>query len=79
MNSIFAGAINPAIDVWLLIEEDQEEASHEANTYRLKDGTFRVEWYNNAVGLVTPRHFSTYEEACVWLEENGYQDFTVND
>jgi hypothetical protein len=78
MRSIYAEAKHPAIDVWLRLDESDpdELAEAEANTYILEDGTFRVEWYLNAVGLVTPVHFDTYEEACIWYEENGYTNFT---
>lgn len=83
MESIFAEAINPAIDVWLkfdtetpLLHNEEEECTHEANTYRLKDGTYRIEWYLNAVGLVTPVHFQTLEEAHAWYERAGFIDFS---
>ena len=68
------------LDVWMIIpEEDNEDdvASHEANTYRDTDGEYRVAWYHTAVGLVTNEYFGTYEEAVSWYEENGYQDFTA--
>ena len=81
------GDPNGALDVWLRFETsyddatgepyEDEEASHEANTYGNEDGTYRVEWYHSAVGLVTTVDFDTYAQATAWLEKNGYQDFTV--
>lgn len=72
------------LDVWLQFEtlyddaagDGYEEARAEANTYRDKDG-YRVEWYLNAVGLVTREYFDTLADAYDWYEANGYQDFTV--
>lgn len=65
------------LDVWLAFDHpEDEEASHEANTFATERG-FVVEWYHTAVGLVTERWFPTYEEACAWLEACGYQDFTA--
>lgn len=66
------------LDVWLKFDvSDDEEASHEANTYRTADGWYRVEWSHTAVGLIaSPQLFATYAEACAWLTANGYQDFT---
>lgn len=66
-----------ALDVWFLFDlPEDEEASHEANIFRTANGRFSAEWYNNAVGLVTAREFSTYEEAAKWLTDGGYQDFS---
>lgn len=71
------------LDVWLRwdgddIDEDGEDrlADYEANTYAEEDGTFTVEWYLNAVGLVTEVSFKTYEDAAAWLEGAGYIDFS---
>ncbi|QUE25393.1 hypothetical protein SEA_FIZZLES_99 [Microbacterium phage Fizzles] len=70
------------IDVWLRwngdgVDEngDDELADYEANTFRTEDG-FRVDWYLNAVGLVTSVDFATYSAAQEWLTANDYQDFT---
>jgi len=70
------------LDVWLRFAKDDDEtpeedevAESEANTYRAGDG-FRVEWYHTAVGLVSHRHFSTYEQARTWLTDEGFQDFS---
>lgn len=75
---------NGALDVWLQFEtqyddatgDDYEEARAEANTYRNEDGSYRIEWYLNAVGLVTREYFDTYEEATAWYEREGFQDFS---
>lgn len=66
-----------ALDVWLRFESpEDEEASHEANTYLTETG-YQIRWYNNAVGLVTCVDFDTLADAYDWYESNGYQDFTV--
>ncbi len=57
-------------------DDADDETDHEANIYFNADGTYRVEWYHTAVGLVTSRSFDTYPEARAWLEEGGYQDFS---
>lgn len=65
------------LDVWLAFDSpEDEEASHEANIFYTTDGRFDVQWYHNAVGLVSHREFSTYAEAAKWLEDGGYQDFS---
>lgn len=65
------------LDVWLAFDDpNDEEASHEANTFLLGTGRYRVEWYNTAVGLVSWREFATYDKAAEWLTNNGYQDFS---
>lgn len=64
------------LDVWLKFDApDDDEASHEANTWRTSDG-FRVEWCHTAVGQITCEQFPTYALAREWLTGNGYQDFT---
>lgn len=72
------------IDVWLRWDADQIEegdddplATYEANTFRTPDGKFRIEWYHNSVGQVSYVYRDTYEQACIWYEENGYQNFTA--
>ncbi len=65
-----------AVDVWLRIPDDEEEAEAEANTYRDGDG-FRVDWYLTAVGQVTSVYFGTYDEARTWLEAEGFADYTA--
>jgi hypothetical protein len=66
-----------ALDVWLRFDSpEDEEASHEANTY-LTDTGYAVKWYHSAVGLVTTVDFDTLADAYDWYEANGYQDFTV--
>ncbi len=65
------------LDVWFAFDDPfDEEASHEANTYKTDRGRYRVEWYNTAVGLVSSREFATYDEAAEWLTDCGYQDFS---
>jgi hypothetical protein len=65
-----------ALDVWLRFEsDDDEEPSHEANTFRDSDG-FRVEWYHTAVGQVSSRHFDTYADVQAWLISQGFSDFS---
>jgi len=65
------------LDVWLKFDaEDDEEPTHEANTFLTDDKTFRVDWYNTSVGEVTSKEFDTYAEAVAWLEPGGYEDFS---
>ena len=80
------GDPNGALDVWLRFETsyddatgepyEDEEASHEANTYLTETG-YAVKWCHSAVGLVTTVDFDTLADAYDWYEANGYQDFTV--
>lgn len=66
-----------ALDVWLRFESDEdEEPTHEANTYREKDGGVRIEHYHTAVGLVSTVRFPDYADAVDWYTANGYQDFS---
>lgn len=66
------------LDVWLRFDDpEDEEASHEANTFITEALGFRVEWYHTAVGQVSSQEFDTYEAAAAWLTEAGYQDFTA--
>lgn len=66
------------LDVWLrFVEDDDEEAEAEANTYEDGEGGYRVEWYLNSVGLVKSVAFPSYEQAKAWLEAEGFQDFTT--
>ena len=75
---------NGPLDVWLQSEtlyddvtgEPYEETRAEANTYRNEDGSYRIEWYLNVVGLVTREYFDTYEECTAWYEREGFQDFS---
>ena len=75
------------LDVWLkfdaqLLEafgygdDDDPLATHEANTYRNLDGSYRVEWYLNSVGLVTTVEFATLADAHAWYEREGFEDFS---
>lgn len=73
---------NAPIDVWLKFDpaltdgDDDPLATHEANTYRNPDGSYRVEWYLNAVGLVTVVNFATLADAHTWYERENFQDFS---
>ena len=67
-----------ALDVWLkFADENDEESEYEANTFLTDDGTYRVEWYHTAVGLVLSKEFKNYETAADWLEQRGFIDFTA--
>ena len=62
-------------DVWFRLYKDDEAAEYEANTFF--DGErYRIEWYHNAVGLVTNEYFDTLEQAHDWYEDNGYEDYS---
>jgi len=67
----------PLGDVWLKLDPADEDdmATHEANTYRTETG-YMVKWYLNAVGLVTRVEFDTLEDAHAWYEREGFQDFS---
>ena len=62
-------------NVWLLIEDDDDEASYEANIVPDDDG-YQVEWYHTAVGQVSREWFADVDAAEAWLTEAGYQDFS---
>lgn len=67
------------LDVWLKFDaddDDDEEPSHEANTYDDGDDGYIVEWYHVAVGLVSSKRFGSLDAAYAWYETNGFQDFT---
>lgn len=64
------------IDVWLKFDTDEdEECTHEANTY-MTDTGYRIDWYLNSVGLVTSVEFDTLADAYDWYEREGFQDFS---
>jgi hypothetical protein len=66
----------PVGDVWLKFDSpDDEEASHEANTYRVGTG-YRIDWYHTGVGQVSSASFPSYAAVEAWYAENGYQDFS---
>ena len=71
------GTTSDALDVWLRILGDDEEAEAEANTYMTETG-FVVEWYINSVGLVKAAHFDTLADAYDWLQAEGFADYTTN-
>jgi len=76
MQSINPAVIGESLDVWLAFDHvDDEEASHEANTYRTATG-YRIEWCHSAVGLVSGVDCDTLADAHDWYERNGYQDFS---
>lgn len=65
------------MQTWLKFDHrDDEEPSHSANIFPEDDGA-RIEWWNEAVGLVTTVYRDTVAEAEKWLEGAGYQDFTA--
>ena len=73
---------NKPLDVWLKFDHilddcDDDTASHEANTFQNDDGTYRVEWYLTAVGLVTTVNFDTYKDAQEWLTLEGFSDYSA--
>ena len=65
------------MQIWLMFDEpDDEEASHAANIFDDGDGA-RIEWWNEAVGLVTTVYRDTVAEAEQFLESAGYENFTA--
>lgn len=65
------------MQTWLKFDHrDDEEPSHTALIFTEDDGA-RIEWWNEAVGLVTTVYRDTVAEAEKWLEGAGYQDFTA--
>ena len=80
------------LDCWLRFDADEtidpEEyraavaagedvpSTAEANTFYDGD-TYRVEYFNTAVGLVRTAYFSDYESATEFLARNGFEDFTA--
>lgn len=67
------------LDVWLQFENpDDEEPRCEANTFKTDTG-YEIQWYLDAVGLVTRVEFDTLEDVYDWYEREGFIDFTVYD
>lgn len=72
------------IDVWLKFDAqmtadfdpDDDIATHEANTFQNSDGSYRIEWYLNSVGLVKTVEFDTLADAYDWYEREDFQDFS---
>lgn len=65
------------MQIWFKFDEDHDEdPTHTANIFDDEDGA-RIEWWNEAVGLVTTDYRDTVAEAEQWLESAGYQDFTA--
>lgn len=65
------------MQIWLKFDApDDEDASHAANIFDDGDGA-RIEWWNEAVGLVTTVYRDTVAEAEQFLESAGYENFTA--
>lgn len=65
------------MQIWLKFDEEHDEdPSHAANIFPDGEGA-RIEWWNEAVGLVTTVYKDTMADAEKWLESAGYQDFTA--
>lgn len=65
------------MQIWLKFDApDDEEASHAANIIT-EDGETRIEWWNEAVGLVSTVNASSVRNAERWLTDRGYIDFTA--
>lgn len=63
-------------DVWMRFEsDDDDEPSHEANTYAYGD-RYVIKWYHTGVGLVQAHYVDTLAEAHAWYAANGYADFS---
>jgi hypothetical protein len=67
-----------ALDVWLRFgpNDQTDDAEAEANVYGTEDGTYDVQWYLTAVGLITHVPFATYADATAFLAREGFEDFT---
>ena len=65
------------MQIWLKFDEEHDEdPSHAANIFEDEDGA-RIEWWNEAVGLVTTEHHPDTASAERALESSGYTDFTA--
>lgn len=65
------------MQIWLKFDApDDEEASHAANIIT-ENGEVRIEWWNEAVGLVRTVQASSVRNAERWLTDRGYIDFTA--
>lgn len=64
-------------EVWFQFDrDDDEEPRAEANT-RMTETGYAIDWYLNAVGLVTTVEFDTLADAYDWYEKEGFQNFTA--
>ena len=62
---------------WLKFENDtDEEPSHGANVIT-EDGETRIEWWHEAVGLVSTVNASSVRNAERWLTDRGFSNFTA--
>lgn len=70
--------VTEPLDVWFKFDfpDDDEEPSHEANTFDDGDDGYVVEWYHVAVGLVSSKRFGSLDAAHDWLTGMGFQDLT---
>ena len=65
------------MQIWLKFDDEHdEEASHAANIFTDGEGA-RIEWWNEAVGLVSTVNASSVRNAERWLTDRGYIDFTA--
>lgn len=65
------------MQIWLKFDApDDEEASHAANIFTEDDGA-RIEWWNEAVGIVSTVNASSVRNAERWLTDRGFADFTA--
>lgn len=65
------------MQIWFKFDEEHDEdPSHTANIFEDEDGA-RIEWWNEAVGLVTTEHHPDTASAERALESSGYTDFTA--
>ena len=65
------------MQIWFKFENDtDEEPSHTANVFTEDDGA-RIEWWNEAVGLVSTVNASSVRNAERWLTDRGFTDFTA--
>ena len=62
-------------NVWLFIEDDDDEPTYEANIVPIDNG-YEVQWYHTAVGQVSTEWFVDVQSAEAWLTNAGYQDFS---
>ena len=65
------------MQTWLKFKNDtDEEPTHTANIFPEDDGA-RIEWWNEAVGLVTTEYARSVQSAERWLTDHGFTDFTA--
>ena len=65
------------MQIWLrFANADDEEPTHAANIFTEEDGA-RIDWWNEAVGLVSTVNASSVQNAQRWLTDRGFTDFTA--